>query len=84
MSKLPLKGIFGKQTQFSRGSITDALFVYLDGAPESESIAETDAHFRKRPLVCLTEAWKEHIETQCPDATIYAGIQDAMWKSESF
>lgn len=66
-----LKGTFGKQSQFSRGSIADALFVYLDGEPERESVTEIDAHFRNRPLVCLTEAWKEQIETQYPNARIY-------------
>ena len=66
-----LKGTFGRQIQFSRGSITDAQFVYLDGEPEPGSVAEIDAHFRKRPLVCLTEAWKEHIEKRYPDAAVY-------------
>ena len=66
-----LQGVFGKHTDFSRGSITDALFVYLDGEPEPDSIAEVSAHFRVRPLVCLTESWKEHIEAQYPDAAVY-------------
>ena len=29
-----LCGAFGKRIEFSRSSITDALFVYLDGAPD--------------------------------------------------
>ena len=33
------QGVFGKQEHFTRSSITDALFVYLDGEPEPESIA---------------------------------------------
>ena len=66
-----LQGVFGKRTDFSRGSITYALFVYLDGEPEPESITEVSAHFRVRPLVCLTEAWKAHIESQYPDAAVY-------------
>ena len=35
-----LRGIFGKRDQYSRSSITDALFVYLDGEPEPESFAQ--------------------------------------------
>lgn len=34
-----LQDVFGKITEFSCGRITDALFVYLDGEPEPESIA---------------------------------------------
>ena len=66
-----LQGVFGKQEQFSRGSITDALFVYLDGEPEPESAARVDTRFRNRPLVCLTDAWEEHIMAQYPDAAVY-------------
>lgn len=59
-----LQGIFGKRTEFSRSSITDALFVYLDGEPEVESITWVDSYFRNRPLVCLTKAWEEQIRAQ--------------------
>ncbi len=65
------KGVFGKRTEFGRGSITDALFVYLDGEPEEESIARVDSHFRNRPLVCLTKDWEEQVRAACPDAAIY-------------
>ena len=43
-----LQGVFGRQEVYSRGSITDALFVYLDGEPEEESIARVDSYFRAR------------------------------------
>ena len=66
-----LQGAFGRRTGFSRGSITDALFVYLDGDPEPASADAVDACFRHRPLVCLTDAWQEQIRTQYPDAVIY-------------
>ncbi len=66
-----LQGVFGKRTESGRGSITDALFVYLDGEPEEESIARLDSRFRNRPLVCLTQAWEERIRAQYPDAAIY-------------
>ena len=66
-----MQGVFGKREQFSRGSITDALFVYLDGEPEPESVARVDSRFRNRPLVCLTDAWEEHIMAQYPDAAVY-------------
>ena len=65
------QGTFGQQTEFSQSSITDALFVYLDGEPEDESVARVDTHFRNRPLVCLTKAWEEQIRAQYPDAAIY-------------
>lgn len=66
-----LQGAFGQRAEFSRGSITDALFVYLGGEPEPESIAEVDKCYRGRPLVCLTKTWKDQIETHYPGATIY-------------
>ena len=65
-----LQGTFGKRTEFSRSSITDALFVYLDGEPEPESIARVDECFRERPLVCLARGWEEQIRAQYPDAAI--------------
>ena len=66
-----LQGAFGKREEYSRGSITDALFVYLDGEPEPESAARVDSHFRVRPLVCLTNSWEEYIRALYPDAAIY-------------
>ena len=66
-----MQGTFGKRTEFCRGSIADALFVYLDGEPEPESMARVDACFRVRPLVCLTDAWEEQIRARYPDAAIY-------------
>ena len=66
-----LQGRFGKRIDFGKGSITDALFVYLDGEPEPESVARVDTHFRVRPLVCLTNAWEKQIRAQYPDVTIY-------------
>ena len=66
-----VQGVFGKREAYSRGSITDALFVYLDGEPEPESVARVDSDFRVRPLVCLTNAWEERIRARYPDAAIY-------------
>ena len=65
------QGVFGKYEQFSRSSITDALFVYLDGEPEPESIDRVDSYFINRPLVCMTKAWEEHIKARYPDAAVY-------------
>ena len=65
------QGGFGKCEQFSRSSITYALFIYLDGEPEPESIDRVDLYFRNRPLVCLTKGWEEQIKAQYPDAAIY-------------
>ena len=66
-----LQGAFGRREKFSRSSITDALFVYLDGEPEEESIGVMDSRFRNRPLVCLTKAWEEQIRSRYPDAAVY-------------
>lgn len=66
-----LQGVFGKREEYSRSSIADALFVYLDGEPEPESAARVDSNFRVRPLVCLTDTWEERIRTQYPDAAVY-------------
>ena len=66
-----LQGRFGKRTEFSKGSISDALFVYLDGDPEPASVDEVDTQYRNRPLVCLTDTWKTHIAEQYPDAAVY-------------
>ena len=66
-----LQGVFGRREQYSRSSITDALFVYLDGEPEEESIGVVDSRFRNRPLVCLTKAWEEQIRSRYPDAAVY-------------
>lgn len=66
-----LRGIFGKRIEFGRSSITDALFVYLNGETELEAIREVNEHFRNRPIVCLTKAWKELIESQYPEAAVY-------------
>ena len=66
-----LRGAFGRREQFSRSSITDALFVYLDGEPEEDSIGVVDSRFRNRPLVCLTKAWEEQIRARYPDAAVY-------------
>lgn len=65
------QGVFGKCEQYSRSSITDALFVYLDGDPEPETVDRVDMYFRNRPLVCLTDAWETLIREQYPDAAIY-------------
>lgn len=66
-----VQGVFGKREEYTRSSITDALFVYLDGKPEPESAARVDTHFRVRPLVCLTEEWEEQIRARYPETAIY-------------
>ena len=65
------QGTFGKHEEFSRSSITDTLFVYLDGVPEPESLTRVDSYFRNRPLVCLTREWEEQIKTKYPEAAVY-------------
>lgn len=50
-------GKFGECLYFNLGNITDALFVYLGGEPEKESISVLEEQFMNRPLVCLTKSW---------------------------
>ena len=64
-------GKYGVCRHFARGSITDALFVYLDGAPEEESISFMEERFTNRPLVCLTEPWEDQIRRVHPEAQVY-------------
>ena len=66
-----LRGVYGRREQYGRSSVTDALFVYLDGEPEAEAIARVDSHFRVRPLVCLTNAWEARIKARYPHAAVY-------------
>lgn len=64
-------GIYGKTFSFSQGSITDALFVFLDGKPEEESLAALEAHFMARPWVCLTGDWEESIKSHFQNLQIF-------------
>lgn len=65
------RGVYGRRCEYEQGSITDALFVFLDGEPDPESAALLEAGYTDRPIVCLTDAWKNYIEKRYPDATVY-------------
>ncbi len=65
------QGVYGTYRRFERGGIADALFVYLDGAPDPQSAAVLDASYRARPWVCLTDAWEAHIHARYPDARVF-------------
>ena len=65
------QGTYGKFRQFTKSSITDALFVYFDGTPEAESTAALDGQYKNRPLACMTEAWEAFITKHYPEAAIY-------------
>ena len=65
------QGTYGKRMRFGRGSIADALFVYLDGEPEPESVAALEAGFMARPWVCLTGAWESCIREHYPHAQVF-------------
>lgn len=60
--------VYGQRYEFESGSITDAMFVYLDGIPCPESIRALDGNYRLRPLVCLTDSWENHIREAYPNA----------------
>ena len=64
-------GLYGKTFSFSQGSITDALFVFLDVKPEDESQAALERQFMARPWVCLTEAWEEFIKSHFQNIQIF-------------
>ncbi len=65
------QGTYGKRMRFGRGSIADALFLYLDGEPEPESVAALEAGFMARPWVCLTGAWESCIREHYPHAQVF-------------
>lgn len=65
------RGVYGIRREYGKGSITDALFVYLDGEPEQESTAAVETEYIGRPWVCLTEAWEEFIRERFPHAEQY-------------
>ena len=65
-------GLYGKTFSFSQGSITDALFVFLDGKPEEESLAALERQFMARPWVCITEAWEKSVKSHFQNLQIFA------------
>ena len=69
--KAAQEGVFGRLTRFERGSIADALFVYLDGEPEPESVEALATGYLSRPWVCLTDTWERLIRRQFPRARVY-------------
>ena len=65
------RGLYGRRHEYEQGSITDALFVFLDGKPDPESTAALEAHFTDRPCVCLTDEWYSLIQARYPGAAVY-------------
>ena len=65
------QGVFGRRREFPRGSISDALFVYLDGAPDPDSEAVLRAEYTARPWVCMTASWEDYIRACFPRAATY-------------
>ena len=64
-------GVWGQRKPIKGGAITDALFVYLEGVPERESIQALRQDYMGRPLVCLSEAWETGIHTHYPAVACY-------------
>ncbi len=64
-------GAWGQRKNGNGGAITDALFVYLEGVPEPESIQALRHNYMNRPLVCLSGAWESYIRTHYPTAACY-------------
>jgi len=62
--------VYGQRYEFETGSITDAMFVYLDGSSSPKSIEALDRNYRLRPLVCLTGAWEQFIKQTYPNAHV--------------
>ena len=65
------RGTYGSRREYITGSITDALFVYLDGKPDRESGTALKENYTARPLVCLTDAWEAYVREQFPGAAVY-------------
>lgn len=64
-------GLYGRTLSFSQGSVTDALFVFLDGSPDEESQAALETNFMARPWVCLTEAWEKYIKSHFQNVQVF-------------
>ena len=56
-------------------SITDALFIYLDGAPDPEAVAALETEYIARPWVCLTETWECCIKNGYPNVKVFRRFQ---------
>jgi len=66
-----LRGVFGKRHAYGRGSITDALFVFLDGEPDPQAAAALEAQYTARPWVCLTDPWERCVQARYPQARVF-------------
>ncbi len=69
--KAAQKGLYGKVFSFSQGSITDALFVFLDGNPEAESQSILETKFLARPWVCFTKSWEKYIQSHFQNIQVF-------------
>lgn len=65
------RGTFGTFRAYEQGCIADALFVFLDGRPETGSIAAVEETYTNRPHVCLTDDWERFIGERYPGAKVY-------------
>ena len=65
------RGVFGERRAFGRGGIADALFVYLDGRPDAESLAVLEERYRARAWVCLTDEWEAALVARHPDMRVF-------------
>lgn len=63
-------GIYGKCYVYPEGSITDAMFVFLDGLPSPESIDAVANSYRMRAIVCLSDEWEAHIKDTFPNVHV--------------
>lgn len=65
------RGVYGEYRRFERGCIADALFVYLDGAPDPQAADALAARYRARPWVCLTDEWEDFVAARYPSARVF-------------
>lgn len=66
-----LRGVYGSRREYEKGSITDALFVFLDGEPDPASVEALKTGFPARPWTCLTDSWENRIRKQFPQAETF-------------
>ena len=66
-----LRGVYGSRREFEKGSITDALFIFLDGEPEPASLEALMAGYMVRPWTCLTGSWENLIRERFPRAETF-------------
>lgn len=71
MYRAALGGVYGAYSDFGGAGIADALFVFLEGAPNPAAAEALAAGYMARPWVCLSDAWEAFIRDRFPEARVF-------------